>query len=59
MSIFGQTVADFLQRQITLFVNPLQNPGGMGLCTIAVIVTANGIGLNAAGALETLIPAHG
>ncbi len=58
MPLFSQTVADFHQRQITLFVNPLQNPGGMGLRTMAVMVTANSIGINAAGALETLIPAY-
>lgn len=57
MPLFGQTVANFHQRQITPIVNPPQDPDCMSLCTMAVMVTAYSIGRNAAGAPETLMPA--
>ena len=59
MALLSQPVANFHQRQVTLFINPSQYPGCMSLHSMAGAVTANGIGLNTAGALETLMPANG
>src|SRR5665811_369473 len=58
MPLIGQPGGNLDQGQVALLIDPSKHLGGMGLRTMAVMVTTNSVGLNAAGVLETLIPAY-